>query len=410
MLDADTLEIMKKPRCGVPDVKVGRFFTFEPLFKWQTNDLTYRIVNYTQNLARSEVDDSIEKALKVWADVTPLRFTRIYNGTADIMISFHRGAHGDHQDFDGPDGFLAHAFSPGPHIGGNVHFDNDETFTYRSCENYDFFSVAVHEFGHALGLFHTSDSCALMHPPYVYIENPDTFILPPDDVDGIQSLYGTNPYKVPWKPDPRLPPVPDICDPTTVLDAVTTLRGEIVFFKDSYYWHKTSGSATPLQALIKPTWPSGPDSIDAAYENRHSDKIYFSKGMCRKVWTFTAMVPESQFPKPISKYHLPNTVRKVDAALCDDDARKVLLFVGTYLYSFDTVTGHMDQGFPKLVNETFSGLTGKVTAAFQYGGYAYIYTGSEVFEYHMKTRMFFTRLTYNNFLPCIVKTVCLHRY
>ncbi len=37
-----------------------------------------------------EVDDSIEKALQVWAKVTPLRFTRIYSGTADIMISFGR--------------------------------------------------------------------------------------------------------------------------------------------------------------------------------------------------------------------------------------------------------------------------------------------------------------------------------
>lgn len=36
----------------------------------------------------AEVDTSIEKALQVWAHVTPLRFTRIYSGVADIMISF----------------------------------------------------------------------------------------------------------------------------------------------------------------------------------------------------------------------------------------------------------------------------------------------------------------------------------
>lgn len=47
-----------------------------------------RIVNYTPDMLQSEVDDSIEKALQVWAKVTPLRFTRIYTGTADIMISF----------------------------------------------------------------------------------------------------------------------------------------------------------------------------------------------------------------------------------------------------------------------------------------------------------------------------------
>lgn len=42
-------------------------------------------------MSRSEVDDSIERALQVWARVTPLRFTRLYSGTADIMISFGSG-------------------------------------------------------------------------------------------------------------------------------------------------------------------------------------------------------------------------------------------------------------------------------------------------------------------------------
>lgn len=41
-------------------------------------------------MPQSEVEDSIEKALQVWVKFTPLRFTRIYSGTADIMISFGR--------------------------------------------------------------------------------------------------------------------------------------------------------------------------------------------------------------------------------------------------------------------------------------------------------------------------------
>ncbi len=50
--------------------------------------LFHRIVNYTPDMSRAEVDESIEKALQVWAKVTPLKFTRINKGTADIMISF----------------------------------------------------------------------------------------------------------------------------------------------------------------------------------------------------------------------------------------------------------------------------------------------------------------------------------
>lgn len=49
-----------------------------------------RIENYTPDMSVAEVDDSIGKALQVWAKVTPLRFTRIYSGIADIMISFGR--------------------------------------------------------------------------------------------------------------------------------------------------------------------------------------------------------------------------------------------------------------------------------------------------------------------------------
>jgi hypothetical protein len=48
-------------------------------------------VNYTPDLPRQSVDSAIEKALKVWEEVTPLTFSRISEGEADIMISFAVG-------------------------------------------------------------------------------------------------------------------------------------------------------------------------------------------------------------------------------------------------------------------------------------------------------------------------------
>lgn len=45
-------------------------------------------MNYTKDLPRDAVDSAIEKALTVWEEVTPLTFSRIYEGEADIMIMF----------------------------------------------------------------------------------------------------------------------------------------------------------------------------------------------------------------------------------------------------------------------------------------------------------------------------------
>lgn len=39
-LDQSTIEAMKRPRCGVPDV--ANYQTFEGDLKWDHNDITYR--------------------------------------------------------------------------------------------------------------------------------------------------------------------------------------------------------------------------------------------------------------------------------------------------------------------------------------------------------------------------------
>ncbi|XP_060941336.1 uncharacterized protein LOC133019018 [Limanda limanda] len=393
-LDADTISMMKKPRCGVPDGNIARFSTFGSNLKWEKNSLTYRIENYTPDMSRSEVDNSMEKALQVWAKVTPLRFTRIYSGTADILISFGRQSHGDYYPFDGRDGTLAHAFAPSPGIGGDAHFDDDETFTFRSNAGYVLFMVAAHEFGHSLGLSHSDDPGALMYPTYTY-RNPDTFVLPRDDVKGIQSLYGPNPEKDPSVSEPTAPATPDACDSTMVLDAVTTLRGEMFFFKDSFFWRSYPQSRTPQQSLITNFWPSAPVNIDAAYESRQSDRIFLFKG--RKVWAFSGYNPVRGYPKRLTSIGLPRRVKKIDAALYDVQSGKTLFFSGQYYYSYDEVRKSMDQGFPKRVDQTFSGVR-KVTGAFQYRGFTYIYSGPYMFEYDLRTGRLYRVLRNSYFL------------
>ncbi|KAM9386341.1 collagenase 3-like [Pholidichthys leucotaenia] len=395
-LDADTLAMMKKPRCGVPDGPIAHFSTFRGNLKWEKNRLTYRIENYTPDMSAAEVDNSINKALQVWAKVTPLRFTRIYSGTADIMISFSRQAHGDFYPFDGRDGTLAHAFAPGSGIGGDAHFDDDELFTFRSSRGYVLFMVAAHEFGHSLGLSHSDDPGALMYPVYSY-RNPDSFVLPRDDVAGIQSLYGPNPDKDPSVVDPRPPTTPDACDSTMVLDAVTTLRGEMLFFKDSFLWRSYPGIRTPHQTRITSFWPSAPVNIDAAYESRQSDRIFLFKD--RKVWAFSGYQPIRGYPKTLTSFGLPQSVKKVDAVLNDAESGKTLFFVGSYYYSIDVAKRRLDPGFPKRVDHTFVGLN-EVTAAFQYRGFSYIYSGRYMYEYNLSTQSLYRVLRNNYFLRC----------
>lgn len=88
--------------------------------------------------------------------------------------------------------------------------------------------VAAHEFGHSLGLSHSDDPGALKYSMYSY-SNLDTFVLPWDDVKGIQSLYSPN--DDPVEPGPMAPVTPDACDLTLVLDTVAMLLGDMLFFK-----------------------------------------------------------------------------------------------------------------------------------------------------------------------------------
>ena len=87
-LDRATIDLMKKPRCGMPDDEAGetRLRRYATSSKWRKTSLTYYI-QHGRDLSRDQQDRIFAKALKYWADVSSLYFTRVNSpSSADLKI------------------------------------------------------------------------------------------------------------------------------------------------------------------------------------------------------------------------------------------------------------------------------------------------------------------------------------
>ncbi|KAM8977655.1 matrix metalloproteinase-20 [Pelodytes ibericus] len=374
-LDYSTISVMKKPRCGLPDVANYHHFPGEP--KWKKSTLTYRVAKYTSSLSKQDVDRAVDMGLQAWSDAAPLNFVKTSQGEADIMISFENGDHGDSYPFDGPRGTLAHAFAPGEGLGGDTHFDDAERWTSGN-NGFNLFTVAAHEFGHALGLGHSSDSSALMYPTYKY-QHPTGFRLPNDDVKGIQALYGK---KTPSKEGSTIPQQPaynpNYCDPNLSFDAVTGLGNELLFFKDRSFWRRHTQIANVRPSSIASSFPQLMSNVDAAYEVADKGMAYFFKGP--HYWRTQGLQIQGP-PRTIYDFGFPNNVQKIDAALHLKDSKKTLFFVGEDYYSYDETYRIMEKDYPKSIDDEFSGVEGKVDAAVEVNGFIYLFSGPKAFKY-----------------------------
>ncbi|MCA9319312.1 MAG: matrixin family metalloprotease, partial [Planctomycetes bacterium] len=144
---------------------------------------------------------AIQRAASEWKSAGQIPFQFIYAGTTAV-------------NFVAPgDGVNAIFYSPGANGGGALatttwSFDNQNKMTGFDMQFFDFVSninpvwainpnfsqfdiegVAVHEFGHAIGLAHSGVANATMFPSV----NPGSIsarTLDADDISGVQSLYG----------------------------------------------------------------------------------------------------------------------------------------------------------------------------------------------------------------------------
>ncbi|XP_075054029.1 collagenase 3-like [Mixophyes fleayi] len=347
------------PRCGVPDV--AEYTIIERGLKWSSTIISYRIVNYTPDLPPVEVDWVIRESLMVWSKVTPLQFIQLHNGTADLMISFGVQDHGDLFPFDGPSGVLAHAFPPGEHLGGDIHFDEEETWTVDSggC---GLFPVALHEFGHTLGLGHSNNPQALMYPIYTYFSS-ESFTLPVDDIWGIQELYGSRPSSV---------ILPTICRQEVPMDAIARWGDSTLIFKDRRVWYHHPLLPESKVFTTSSLWKDFPGSIDAVYNSPVKDTIYLFKG--RKFWAVNGSTLMSEERGDIAEFGFPENVRKIDATFHDRGKEQTFFFTGDLCWRYDERQKQMEIGFPVPLDSLFPGVGNKVDAAYRHeNGYIYFY-------------------------------------
>ncbi|KAL3621983.1 hypothetical protein CASFOL_034179 [Castilleja foliolosa] len=195
LIDDQTVKQLMRPRCGVPDSGnfrdthnnfqgkipiISSHYTFFPgTPKWSPTkrNLTYSISPRAQIVG---VNNSISRALDLWASVSPFRFTYVSDyDRADIKIGFRSG-----DPFDGPGGFLAQAFEPSD---GRVYFDGDEKWADGVKQGaFDLQTVGLHQLGHILGLGHTTSVSSIMYP---YFGDGLRKGLDQEDIKGIRDLY-----------------------------------------------------------------------------------------------------------------------------------------------------------------------------------------------------------------------------
>ncbi|XP_023145603.2 matrix metalloproteinase-17 [Amphiprion ocellaris] len=379
VIDSETVKLMSTPRCSLPDI-VGRMdlrrrrrrkrYALSGL-RWHKTDLTWSIHSYpspsiSPGLSKDLVNSIMRYGFKAWSDVAPLKFHQLPGDSSggataggDIRVSFASLLHDDGYPFDGRGGTLAHAFFPGrDEVAGDTHFDDHEIWSYGGdSSSTDLFTVAVHEFGHALGLSHSSSDPSIMRPYYQGpVGDVSTFKLPMDDRLAIQQLYGVKDADRPGVVDPNLPRLPSRPPPKPTqpsdpsfhercqggFDAIANIRGEVFFFKGSQFWRtQRDGSLVSLNpAQIKNFWrglPPGTNKIDAVYERKSDSKIIFFIGS--EYWVFKDTEAMAGYPRLLSEWGMRRKngqlVDRVDAAFIWAHNGKTYLFSGGEYWRFD---------------------------------------------------------------------------
>ncbi|KAJ6655560.1 hypothetical protein lerEdw1_005031 [Lerista edwardsae] len=292
-------------------------------------------------------------------------------------------------------------------------YDVDKKWGLCPDQGYSLFLVAAHEFGHALGLDHSSVRDALMYPMYTYTAD---FHLHPDDVAGIQSLYGAGPVPTSPTPSPDVPrqttteaedttptdedgssateptpsaaPTGDACH-AQGYDALAEIQKELHVFKDGQYWKKSARGAGTLEGpfWIRDTWPALPGRIDAAFQDPLTRRIFFFAG--QRFWVYQGA--KVLGPRSTEKLGIGRDVPRIVGALPRKQG-KVLLFSGEQFWRLDVKAERVDQGYPRHTDSVFAGVPLDSQHIFLYRGKFHFCSG--LFCWQMNSHHYVEKVGY----------------
>ncbi|XP_071776167.1 matrix metalloproteinase-17b [Centroberyx gerrardi] len=335
VVDEETMALMKSPRCSLPDQEESsrppvdqegrslRRRRRRAASMWTRRNINWRLRSYpsSSHLSRETIRSLVFYALRVWAEPTPLEFHEVGGPeAADLQVDFLNGYHGDGYPFDGAGGAVGHAFFPSdPARAGGVHLDAEEEWAFRqpASEGTDLFTVLVHEFGHALGLAHSSGRHSVMRPYYQGpAGDPLHYRLGPQDLEHITQLYGKRNQLLAtdaprFAPEPQLRhrghdhhhrygPSIDRCN--TSFDAVAKIRGETFFFKGLTMWRVSGGGLVSGRgASVRRLWVGLPPDLprfQAVLERQSDHAIIFISSS--QFWLFRDLSLQEGYPRPLS--------------------------------------------------------------------------------------------------------------
>ncbi len=242
--------------------------------KWTTSDVTFRVNPTNQDVSDTAAINAIKAGAAIWSTQSNAHIHLTYGGTTSVSSV----------DVDGTNAiFFRNATSPEGSgviastytfwLGDGELFDVDMVFwdgphrfytgTSGCSSGYYIEDVAAHEFGHFLGLGHSSVSSATMSPFTTFCSQTRR-TLASDDISGIQALY-------PPVATPTPTPTPTVKAPSNLTATKGTNTGTI-----KLAWADNSSNETGFKIERSVKSGSGFSQVATVGANV---KTYVSKGM-----------------------------------------------------------------------------------------------------------------------------------